>query len=498
MSAHPAAAALSDAKRALREARLRGLVVPADTIPRLAPGEDAPLSFAQERLWFLDRLQPGLSFHNMPEALRLPGPVDAEALERALGEVLRRHEVLRATIREVDGVATQVVAPFAGFALPVDDLSALPADAREAEMLRRVCEEGARPFDLGTGPLFRARLLRLADDDHVLVVCAHHIVTDGWSMGVLRRELAALYAAFRDGLPSPLPEPPIQYGDWAAWQRTRLRGPALAGHMAYWMERLAGAPERIELPTDHPHSPMQRFRGGYARALFPVELTARLEALARGEGATLFMVLLAAFQTLLCRCGGGTDVLVGTPTAGRTRRELEGLVGCFVNTLVMRTDLSGDPSFREALRRVREVTLGAHEHADAPFEALVAGLRLERNLAHPPLVQVMLVMQEGPAAAGAGVPAGPQPVPLEVDDARYDLMLTVTSAGRGLAAGLQYRADLFRHETAVRLLARLGRLLTGAAADPDARLSALPLLDEDERAALRAWSGARSSSSSRG
>jgi hypothetical protein len=268
----------------------------------------------------------------------------------------------------VDGSPVQVVAPFGGFALPVEDLSGFGEADREAAVGRRAGEEAARPFDLAAGPLFRAALLRLDAEDHVLLLSMHHIVSDGWSMGVLFRELSALYEAYREGAESPLPELEVQYADHAVWQREQVEGVVLERQLRYWRERLAGAPELLELPTDHPRPPVRTYRGATIPVELPLELLERLRALGRSEGATLYMTLLGAFQVLLAKYGGSEDVVVGSPIAGRTRKEVEELIGFFVNTLVLRTDLSGDPTFRETLRRVREATLGAYEHQEVPFE----------------------------------------------------------------------------------------------------------------------------------
>ncbi|HST62423.1 MAG TPA: amino acid adenylation domain-containing protein, partial [Longimicrobium sp.] len=296
-------------------------------------GGGLPLSSAQERLWFLDRLEPESAFYNIPIALRLSGALEVPALERAMGDVVRRHEALRTTFAEVDGSPVQVIAPFRGFVLPVDDLSALDADAREAEATRRATEDAARPFDLAAGPLFRAALLRLAEDEHVLLLNFHHVVGDGWSTEIFFLELSALYAAHRDGTASPLADLPVQYADYAAWERAQLRGEALDRQLAYWTGRLDGAPALLELPADHPRPPVQSHRG--ARELLQLDgaLVDGLAALARREGATLYMVLLAAFQMLLSKYAGSEDVVVGSPIAGRTRPEVEGLIGFFVNTL---------------------------------------------------------------------------------------------------------------------------------------------------------------------
>ena len=471
---------LSPAKRALIEARLRGKVRSSGIVPR--PHRDgAPLSFAQERLWFLDRFEPGSAAYNMAWPLRLRGTTDVGALERALGEIVRRHEALRTVFLEVDGAPVQVVAPSGGFALRVDDLSRLAEAEREAEMRRRVTEESTRPFDLAEGPLFRAVLLRLNEEDHVLLLSMHHIVSDGWSMGVLSREFSVLYDAYREGRESPLPELPVQYADYAAWQREQLEGEALERHLSYWRKRLAGAPELLELPTDHPRPAVQSFRGASERIALPGELLKRLRELARSEDATLYMVVLAAFQVLLSKYSGSEDVVVGSPIAGRTRKEVEELVGFFVNTLVLRTDLSGDPSFREVLGRVREATLGAYEHQELPFDKLVAELRPERSLSHSPVFQVSFSLQDardssrGPAEASSeGIDAG-------LSNAKFDLFLALAATGSGLRGGLSYRTDLFEPGTIERMVGHLERVLEQVAEDADARLSRLELLGGAER-----------------
>src|SRR4051812_10868223 len=348
---------LSPERRALLQKILQRQAGPAQEAGAIRPregGGPAPLSFAQERLWFLDRLEPGSATYNLPMTWRLEGALDGAALERSVGEIVRRHEALRTTFAEGNGSPVQVIAPFGGFALPVEDLSGLGETDREAALGQRARDEAARPFDLSAGPLFRAVLLRLGAEEHVLLLSMHHVVSDGWSLGVLFGELSALYAAYREGRESPLPELPVQYADYAVWQRGQLAGEALERQLSYWRERLAGAPELLELPADHPRSPVRTYRSATAEVELSLQLLERLQRLGQGEGATLYMVLLGAFQVLLGRYGGTDDVVVGTPIAGRTRGETEGLIGFFVNTLVLRTDLSGNPSFREVVGPVRE------------------------------------------------------------------------------------------------------------------------------------------------
>ncbi|HEX2079665.1 MAG TPA: amino acid adenylation domain-containing protein, partial [Longimicrobium sp.] len=447
-----------------------------------------PLSFAQERLWFIDRLEPGSAVYNIPVAWRLGGALDEAALERALGEIVRRHEALRTVFAEADGSPVQVVAPFGGFALPVEDLSALSEADREAALRRRAGEEARRAFDLSAGPLFRAALLRLGAEDHVLLLSMHHIVSDGWSMGVLFRELSALYAAYREGGESPLPELGVQYADYAVWQREQLAGEVLDRQLAYWRERLAGAPGLLELPTDHPRPPVQTYRGATVPVELSVELLERLQALGRREGATLYMVLLGAFQVLLSKYSGSEDIVVGSPIAGRTRGEVEELIGFFVNTLVLRTDLGGDPSFREVLGRAREATLGAYEHQELPFERLVAELQPERSLSHSPLFQVMFTLQNAGGGGGALPGLSVSGVEAELASAKFDLSLMLTATAQGLRGGLTYSTDLFERSTVERMLGHLERVLEQVAADADVRLSQLELLGQAERAlVLEAW-----------
>jgi amino acid adenylation domain-containing protein len=461
-------------------------------LPPVVPVERTgalPLSFAQERLWFLDRLEPGSSFYNLPAALRLRGALDVEALGRALGEIVRRHEALRTVFVEAEGSPVQAVAPFGGWSLPVEDLARLDEGARATAARRSLAWGAARPFDLSAGPLFRASLLRLDVEEHVLLLCMHHVVSDGWSMGVLFGELSALYAAYREGRPSPLPQLPVQYADYAVWQRRHLSGETVERQLAYWRERLADAPALLELPTDRPRPPVPAYEGSNESVDLPGELLARLKALGRREGATLYMTLLAASQVLLSKYAGSGDVVVGSPIAGRTRGETEGLIGFFVNTLVLRTDLSGDPGFREALRRVRGVTLGAYEHQELPFEKLVAELSPERTLGHTPLFQVMfaLVRRADPVT---GLLAGLQtePAAVEIPTVKFDLNLVFTEHPDGFQAELGYRTDLFESATIARMLGHLRRVLEQVAGDGDPRLSALELLDAAEREqVLAAW-----------
>ena len=387
-------AALSPAKRALLESKLKKNGSGASgqqTIPRSATRATAPLSFAQERLWFLDQLEPGSTVYNIPRAFRLTGRLDSAALERSLNEIMRRHEALRTTFKSVDGTPRQVVAAQLTLPLPVIDLSDRSASDRENEVHRFTAEVARRPFDLSRGPLVRTTLLRLGQEEHILLLNMHHIVSDGWSMAILFRELADLYEAYTNGKPSPLAELPIQYVDYAVWQRNWLKGEVLETQLSYWKKQLENI-STLNLPTDRPRPAVQTFHGARESLVLSTDLTQALKATSRKEGATLFMTLLAAFQILLHRLTGQEDIAVGSPIAGRNRSEIEGLIGFFINTLVLRTDLSGNPTFTELLARVRRDCLEAYAHQDVPFEKLLEELRPKRDLSRTPLFQVFLNM----------------------------------------------------------------------------------------------------------
>ncbi|HLL47781.1 MAG TPA: condensation domain-containing protein, partial [Longimicrobiaceae bacterium] len=360
-------------------------------VPREGP---LPLSFAQQRLWVVDQLQPGSAAYNMPSALRLRGALDVGALRASLDELVRRHETLRTTFAESGGVPVQVVHPPARVPLPALDLEALPGPTRDPEAMRLAGAEASRPFDLARGPLLRGTLIRLAGDDHVLCFNLHHIVSDGWSMQVLVREVSALYAAFSRGEAPRLPELPVQYADFAVWQRAWLSGETLEAQIGYWREHLAGAPPLLEVSTDRPRTFGQSPRAESHAFALPAQLSHGLRERSRREGTTLFMTVLAGWQALLGRYAGQEDVVVGSPIAGRNRRETEGLIGFFVNMLALRADLSADPSWAELLRRVRKATLGAYDHQELPFERLVEELNVERSLTHTPLFQAIFALNQ--------------------------------------------------------------------------------------------------------
>ncbi|AEI67145.1 non-ribosomal peptide synthetase [Corallococcus macrosporus] len=448
-----------------------------------------PLSFAQQRLWFLAQLEPSSTVYNVPASVRLAGALNVAALERSFEALVGRHESLRTTFRTEGGAPVQVIHPQGLARLEVMDLRAMPGQDREAEAMRIAQEAAQRPFNLEHGPLLRSALLSLSDEDHVLVLVMHHIVSDGWSMGLLVRELTALYSAFSQGQPSPLPALPLQYADYAVWQRGWLQGDVLEAQLGYWKQQLEGAPRLLELPTDRPRPAVQSLDGAYAPFALGRELSDAVHALARREGATPFMVLLAAFQAVLARYSGQDDISVGSPIAGRTRAETEALIGFFVNTLVLRTLLDGQPSFRELLARVRDVTLGAYTHQDVPFEKLVEALRPERSLSHAPLFQVMLTLDstpdaEGPAQAGMAL----TPVSVAHRVSRFDLTLGFVEGKDGFSGGLEYSTALFDAGTAERLLGHLHTLLEAAVAAPDRAVFALPVLSPAEtHRMLVAW-----------
>ncbi|HLM55062.1 MAG TPA: amino acid adenylation domain-containing protein [Pyrinomonadaceae bacterium] len=452
-------------------------------VPRRGEAAHHPLSFAQQRLWFLEQLEPDGPY-KVPAAFRLRGRLNVEALGQSVNEIISRHEVLRTTFAEIEGRPVQVVAPRLTLTIPVEDLSHLTEVERAEQVKRTAARLRGRPFDLARGPLVGAALVRLAEEEHLFWFLMHHIVSDGWSIGVLLKELSAAYEAFAAGRRPELSELPIQYADFAVWQREWLRGETLARQMRFWKERLAGKVPALELPTDRPRPPVQSYRGAILTHLVDTGLTGRLKELARREGVTPYMLLLAVFKTLLQRHAGQDDIVVGTPIANRNLTELEPLVGFFVNTLVLRTDLSGDPTFGELLGRVREVALGAFAHQDVPFEKLVEELQPERDTSRTPLFQVMFSLQNAPPPPSR---MGGVEVSLVDDDTAvspFDLSFDVTERADGLLCGLEYNTDLFDGATVGRMLKHFAVLLDAATADPTLRLSRLPLLTEEERLQL--------------
>jgi amino acid adenylation domain-containing protein len=474
---------LSPARQKLLLRRLEERRKREETIPRSPRREGDgrfPLSFAQRRLWFLSHLEPGQPAYHLPYALRLTGPLDLPALAAALDGVVGRHEALRTVFELADGEPWQRVLPAASAVLPRADLSALPATAREKEARRLAAADALRPFDVDRGPHLRALLLRLEDETHDLLFTMHHLVSDGWSMGVLVREVGALYAAVATGRPAGLPELAVQYPDYADWQWQRL--PEIDRQLAWWKEQLAGLPGTLELPADHPRPAVPSGRGGHVNLLVAPERTESLRAIREKEGDTLFMLLLSTFAVLLRRMTGQDDFAVGTPVANRSREELEPLIGFFVNTLVLRIDTSADPSFRELVGRVRDTTLGAFGHQDLPFEKLVEELRPARDLSRTPLFQVMLSLQnawerETPTLPGLRLEATEEGNPTS----KFDLTLGAAESADGLSLTLEYSTDLFDKTTAQRLMGHLATLLAAVSADPGRPLSELSLWTEAER-----------------
>ncbi|MCZ6760270.1 MAG: condensation domain-containing protein, partial [Gemmatimonadetes bacterium] len=452
----------------------------APILPRDPPAP-CPLSFGQQRLWFLEQLFPNNPVYNVPRAVRMTGALDVEALRRTLDAIVDRHEAIRTTFAVVDGELRQVVAPSLTVALPVDDLSGLPGEERDAEAHRLVAEAARRPFDLEQGPLLRAKLLKLGEEEHILVLTMHHIITDGRSSEIFNREMEAVYEAFSTGKPSPLPDLPIQYADYAIWQRRAMQGEALKSELAYWRRRLDGAPSVLELPADRPRPTAPTSRGARQRWSLSKPLTEALKALSRREGVTLFMTLLAAFDVLLHRYTGQEDIVVGVSINGRTRVETEGLIGFFLNMLPMRTDHSGDPSFRELLGRVREIALGAYAHQDLPFDRLLEELRPERGVRHLPLFQVMLGLQN-PAGFTMVRPGWKRDlVDVYTETTKFDISLLLLEVAEGLQLCFEYDTDLFDASTIERMAGHFQVLLEGIVADPTRRISALPLLTDGER-----------------
>ena len=456
-------------------------------------GEPRPLSFAQQRLWFLDQLEPGSPLYNMPVALRVEGPLDPRVLALTLGEIVRRHEALRTVFVLRDDSPVQVIQPAAPFPLPVVDLAALSPEARELAAEALAGDEAGRPFDLARGPLLRGLLLRLAASDHVFALTLHHIASDGWSMGILVRDVAALYPAVAARRPSPLPELPVQYADFALWQRSWLHGEILEQEISFWRRELSGLPPLLDLPTDRPRPARQSLRGASRPVRLPAGLTRRIEALARRFDATPFMVLLAGFQALLARFSGQDDLAVGSPLAGRNREEIEGLIGFFVNTLVLRGDLSADrdggPSFHTLLGRVRKTALAAYLHQDVPFEKLVEELAPARSLAHSPLFQVMFALQNAPVESLEIPDLRLSPVQGTWKTAKFDLSLGLAERDGELAGGVEYATDLFDAATVDRWALHFGKLLDAALETPDLPVATLPLLSAAERhQLLREWS----------
>ncbi|KYC42732.1 non-ribosomal peptide synthetase [Scytonema hofmannii PCC 7110] len=500
--AAPTVAALGEL---IGQLQLQNLELTTPPILRRAENVELSLSFAQQRLWFIEQLQPNSALYNIPLALRLVGNLEVAALEQSLIEIIARHEALRTNFIAVDGQPTQVIQTQTNWTLSIVDLQHLPVSEQEVAAKLLAQQEVLQPFDLTSQALVRAKLVVLSETEHVLLVCMHHIVSDDWSMGVLIAELTALYNAYSQGQPSlqdathsllkkrgtPLTPLPIQYADFAIWQRQWLQGEVLQSQLSYWEQQLADAPPLLELPTDRPRGAVQTFAGAHHEFALSVELTQKLTKLSQEQGCTLFMTLLAAFDTLLYRYTGQSDILVGTPIANRNHSEIEGLIGFFVNTLVMRTDLSENPSFSSLLTRVRLMAMDAYAHQDLPFEMLVEALQPERNLSHTPLFQVMFVLQNTPMLQVELTGLTISDLPIESATTKFDLTLAMGNTATGLVGAWEYNTDLFDSSTIARMAGHFVTLLEGIVANPQERISQLPLLTEAEQQLLVEWNDTR-------
>ena len=480
---------LSETQLALLEKRRRGVFVPKNEVPRIVRRERngrLPLSFAQQRLWFLNQLEPENPYYNISNVMRLKGELNLEALDRTVSEIVRRHEVLRTRFVNEDGEPWQEIAEVGEVKLAVTDLSGFDETGREAAIEELIKAESKVLFDLAHGPLLRVKVLRLSDHDHVVAMTMHHIVSDGWSMLVLIKEVTALYAAYSRGEGSSLPEPPIQYADFAVWQREWLQGEELERQLSYWRKQLSDLPV-LELPADRPRPVLINYRGAQLDFSLPPELVTGLKDLSAREGVTLFMTLLAAFQTLLHRYSGQDEIVVGTAIANRNHAEIESLIGFFVNTLVLRTDMGGEPTFLELLQQVKEVCLSAYAHQDVPFEKLVDELQPERDLSRSPLFQTMFLLQnlgqQQQSTAGSG---GLQVSGLagETKTAKLDLLVSASETPNGLELNVDYSTDLFDEERIARMMRHFEVLLRGVVAQPEQRLFELPLLEAAEEEQL--------------
>ncbi len=478
---------LSPEKKALLDRMLRGEFSQPSELKGISARDgrsEFPLSFAQQRLWFINRLEPDSANYNIPDVYRISGRIDVPVLERVLTEIVRRHEVLRTVFVVKDGDPVQVISPAVPFVLELKELARGEASRRDEEAMRLAAEESARPFDLERGPLFRGRLMTLDAEDHILVLSFHHIVYDGWSTAVFFDEMTRLYDAFIRNQPSPLADLPIQYADYAVWQRKWMQGDILRNQLAYWKDSLAGVSGVLELQTDHPRPAIQTYRGADQELSIPFDLQQDLRQLSVREGATLFMTLAAAFQTLLHRYTGQDDILVGTPIAGRTKSETERLIGFFINTILLRTQFSGNPSFLEVLGRTRQAALGAYQHQDIPFEKLVEELHPQRDPGRTPFFQAMFVLQNAPMGLLNLSGLTLKRVNVENTTAKFDLTVSMIETPKGFQGWINYNSDLFDPPTIRRMATNFEVLLRGIARDPAARVSDLPLLGPEEKEKL--------------
>ncbi|MDZ8030972.1 amino acid adenylation domain-containing protein [Nostoc sp. DedSLP04] len=474
---------LSPAKKALLE-KWKGGKFQADTIPKRQISKNIPLSFSQQRLWFIDQLYHGSSFYNIPIAFHIKGQLNITALQQSLNEILKRHEIWRTNFTLVNGEPVQEIAPKLTWDLPIINLEYLFGKDWEGEVKKLIAQEVTKPFNLAKGLLVRATLLSLSEEEYVLLVTMHHIITDGWSCGVFLRELSTLYAALSTNQLSALPELPIQYADFAIWQRDRTQGEFLTTKLNYWKQQLSGELPVLQLPTDRPRPSVTTFAGAKQYFTFSAELTDALRQLSQREDATLFMSLLAAFNILLYRYTNQEDIVIGSPIANRNRAELEGMLGLFVNTLVLRNDLSGNPSFCELLRRVREVTLDAYAHQDLPFEMLVEELQPERDLSRNPLYEVMFVLQNTPTSVQEVSGLTLRALEFESGTAQLDIFLSISESREGLTGCLEYNTDIFDSTRITRFINHFQTLLENILANPEERICELSLLSTNEQEQL--------------
>jgi hypothetical protein len=467
---------------------------PSEVLPlvRVSRNGPLPLSFAQQRLWVLDRIEPNNPLYNIPRAVQLKGPLDIPALVRALNEIVRRHESQRTTFRTgANGEPVQVIADSVQLGVPIIDLGVHAEGEREAAARNLATQETQIPFDLSVGPLLRARILKLGAEDHILLLTMHHIVSDAWSAAIFFQELAALYEAFMDEKPSPFPELSVQYADYAAWQRNSLQGELLETQLSYWRKHLLGAPSLLQLPSDRPRPESRTFAGAYEAIPLPTDVANSAKEFCQREGVTVFMVLLAAFNALLSRYSGQEHIVLGTDIANRTSAETERMIGFFINLLPLHTDLSGDPDFRHLVSRVREVALGAYAHQDLPFDKLVEDLRPERSLSHNPIVQALFVMQNIPSQRRqlAGVEMRYFPIP--ITRSKFDVAVFIRESNGTMFQDWLYSTELFDRVTILRMAAHFEALLRDALAHPEKRVSELQMLSEEEKHRVEAERNAR-------